>query len=104
MEDILFQESFNPFEDTTLDVPIVHLRIQKRTVRKSITIVEGLDKSICKVVLKEFRKRFNTNGALKVDNDDLYVLQIQGDKRKEISDYLIEKEITDEDHIHIHGY
>lgn len=104
MEEAIFNNVFDHFEEEETDFPVVHLRIQKRNAKKTITIIEGLDQTICKTLIKDIRKRFNTNGTLKKDDEDNSVLQIQGDKRLEIKDYLVTQSITAKEKIFLHGY
>lgn len=104
MEELVFNTVLNAFDEEETECPIVHLRIQKRNARKAITIVEGLERDICKRILKDIRKTFNTNGALKIDDEGNFILQIQGDKRIEMKEYLLEQDLTGKEYIHLHGY
>ena len=87
----------NPFEE---DHPC-HLRIHNRKGKKFITEIEGLDpqKYSLKVLLSEMKHKFCTNGSLSQSN----VLQLNGDQRQLVKNFLIEKEICRADQIIIHG-
>ena len=84
----------------------IHLRIQKRNGRKSITIIEGLldllDNNIqlpsSKQILKTFKKNLSCNGSIK---DSVY--QLSGDQRMNIRSFLIHQLKIESDTIHIHG-
>jgi len=107
MDEVLFNviPGFeDEFTSSSFAEPEVHLRIQKRNAKKAITIIEGLDKDTCKLALKVLRKKLNVNGALKVDSDDNIVLQLQGDQRSSVREYLLTNKITSSDYIHMHGY
>ena len=115
MDNILNTNAFDPFkdvEDLYNDVVVnntIHLRLQQRNGRKCITIVEGLldsEELPLKTLVKSLRKSFNCSAAIVDDkeNKDQKVIQLSGDKRKNIADYLVKKKIVDKTHIKIHGY
>ena len=109
MDNIIFNSTnFDLDGDSEEDIdiePVVHLRLQMRTVRKSITIVEGLSFEQATKVLKDIRKLFSTNGAvIGKEGDDDIVFQCQGDNRMKIKKYLIDKEITSKENIKVHGF
>ena len=88
----------------------VHLRFKKRTGKKVLTIVEGLENDEVDKYLKKWKKSFCCGGSkieekIQIDNDikKRYVLQFTGDCRGRIKDYLIENNIVDKDDIKIHG-
>lgn len=92
---------------------IVHLRKQQRNGKKSITIIENLDKynngqlDLNKIV-KYFKKNFHCRGTIEKeeDNDGNVIKQTittSGDNRKEIKQFLIASNICDENHIKVHG-
>ena len=54
------------------------------------------------MILKECKKKFNCNGTI-VDDPDLgQVIQLQGDQRKVVAQFLID-EIAKRDVIKVHG-
>ncbi|WFD21585.1 Eukaryotic translation initiation factor eIF-1 [Malassezia equina] len=67
----------------------VHIRIQQRNGRKTLTTLQGLPKEYDpKKLLKAFKKEFACNGTL-VDDEELgQVIQLQGDQRQKISMFL----------------
>jgi translation initiation factor SUI1 len=95
---------FDDEEDILEDAPKIHLRLQMRTVRKSITIVEGLKPEDAKVILKDLRKRIHTNGTVTKSKEGEPVLTVQGDKRKIIKQYLIDEKYAKSDTIITHGF
>ncbi|SHO76283.1 Eukaryotic translation initiation factor eIF-1 [Malassezia caprae] len=82
----------------------VHIRIQQRNGRKTLTTLQGLPKEYDpKKLLKAFKKEFACNGTL-VDDEELgQVIQLQGDQRQKISMFLIEEGIPKQD-VKVHGF
>tara|TARA_B100001559_G_scaffold215107_1_gene180366 strand:+ start:413 stop:721 length:309 start_codon:yes stop_codon:yes gene_type:complete len=84
---------------------IVHIRIQQRNAKKTITTIEGLDTSIdFKKIVKYIKKKFNCNGSIIKTVDDIDIIQLQGDQRENIKNFLIKENIVSEDFIKIHGF
>ncbi|KAI3625720.1 Eukaryotic translation initiation factor eIF-1 [Malassezia furfur] len=113
--------SYDPFADVGEDQPIaedpvedkkkasqvnnyVHIRIQQRNGRKTLTTLQGLPKEYdAKKLLKAFKKEFACNGTI-VDDEELgQVIQLQGDQRQKISMFLIEEGIPKQD-VKVHGF
>lgn len=115
MDNFININSVDPFkdiEDLNEDVgkdSVVHLRLQQRNGRKCITIVEGLkedEKLKLKNLTKIFRKSFNCSATVingKKDEGDK-IIQLSGDKRVDIKNYLIKHKIVNEIQIKTHGY
>ena len=83
----------------------VHIRVQQRNGRKSLTTVQGLNPSYdFKKVLQEFRKKFNCNGTIVQDDELGEVIQIQGDQRRNVQQFLVETELVKKDNIIMHGF
>ncbi|EEH51914.1 translation initiation factor SUI1 [Micromonas pusilla CCMP1545] len=82
----------------------IHIRTQQRNGRKSLTTLQGINPKINKkVILKECKKKFNCNGTI-VDDPDLgQIIQLQGDQRKVVAQFLIDEKIAKKDVIKIHG-
>lgn len=82
----------------------IHIRNQQRNGRKSITNIQGIpDKFNHKKILKAFKKMFNCNGSVVEDDDFGCVIQLQGDKRAEVSEFLHFEGIADKEQIKVHG-
>lgn len=85
----------------------IHLRIQQRNRKKSITFVEGLDKlydndiNFLENTAKYFRKNFNCSAIIKKPEN---VIQLQGDQRILIKKFLIDNKLADESQIKTHGF
>jgi len=56
-----------------------------------------------KRILKALKKNFSCNGALAKDNDAL-VIQLSGDQRNNVKDFLVDQEICSENQIVLHGF
>ena len=107
--------SFDPFADegdalgdSTANVgstaDYVHIRIQQRNGRKTLTTLQGIPKEYDqKKILKAFKKEFACNGTLVDDEKMGQVIQLQGDQRAKISSFLIENGM-DRATIKVHGF
>eukprot|EP00741_Cyanophora_paradoxa_P013905 tig00020723_g13423.t1 len=100
----------DPFAEATDDSGVktnnpVHIRIQQRAGKKSITTVQGLPEELdFKLVLKAFKKQFNCNGTVVEDEELGEVLQLSGDQRENIARFLIDEEICEKANIKVHGF
>ncbi|GEM06580.1 rab escort protein [Rhodotorula toruloides] len=82
----------------------IHIRIQQRNGRKTITTLQGVPTEYdLKKLLKAFKKEFACNGAIIEDEDLGKVIQLQGDQRTKIQEMLIEEGI-EKDTIKMHGF
>ncbi|ORY93395.1 hypothetical protein BCR43DRAFT_496855 [Syncephalastrum racemosum] len=101
---------FDPFADVEEEkapktTNYIHLRIQQRNGRKTWTTLQGLPKEYdFKKILKTFKKEFACNGTI-VDDEELgQVLQLTGDQRLKIAEFLVKEEIAKKSDIKIHGF
>lgn len=68
----------------------IHIRIQQRNGRKCVTTVQGLHKDYnYNRILKDVKKEFCCNGNVVQDKELGKVIQLQGDQRKNVSNFLI---------------
>jgi translation initiation factor 1 len=85
----------DPFADDVGDTQpknYVHIRIQQRNGRKTLTTVQGLSKEYSpKALLKAFKKEYACNGTIIQDKDMGEVIQLQGDHRTKVMDFLTDK-------------
>ncbi|CDF37551.1 Translation initiation factor eIF1 [Chondrus crispus] len=100
---------FDPFadadgDDAVVTKGIVHIRLQQRNGRKSLTTIQGLDDKLDLAKLtKAFKKEFCCNGCV-VDNKELgKVIQLQGDQREKVKSFLTEEDIAASRMIKVHG-
>lgn len=69
----------------------IHIRIQQRNGRKCVTTVQGLHKDFnYNRILKDVKKEFCCNGNVVQDEELGKVIQLQGDQRKNVSNFLIQ--------------
>ena len=82
----------------------IHIRVQQRNGRKSLTTVQGINPKINKkIILKECKKKFNCNGCIVEDPEHGDIVQLQGDQRRQIATFLVEEKIAKKALIKVHG-
>ncbi|KAJ0101574.1 hypothetical protein Patl1_04306 [Pistacia atlantica] len=103
--------TFDPFADANAEdsgagtKEYVHIRIQQRNGRKSLTTVQGLKKEFSyNKILKDLKKEFCCNGTVVQDPELGQVIQLQGDQRKNVSTFLVQAGIVKKEHIKMHGF
>ncbi|KAK4674413.1 Eukaryotic translation initiation factor eIF-1 [Podospora pseudopauciseta] len=86
----------------------IHIRIQQRNGRKTLTTVQGIpSKFDHKKILKVVKKEFACNGTIISDTEMGEVIQLQGDQRTKIKEFLTDKESglgLDDKTIKVHGF
>ena len=71
---------------------IANSRNAERNGRKTLTTVQGLPKKFDqKKILKVIKKKFACNGTIVNDSEMGEVIQLQGDQRKDVQEFLIDK-------------
>jgi len=100
----------DPFDAAAGDVESVagndvHIRIQQRTGRKTLTTISGLPKDLdFQRLIKTFKKLFSCNGVL-INSEELgVVVQLQGDQRKNAYEFLVKEKIVKKNQVKIHGF
>ncbi|URE31768.1 Protein translation factor SUI1 [Musa troglodytarum] len=109
--DVQLPTAFDPFAEANADdsgagaKEYVHVRVQQRNGRKSLTTVQGLKKEFSyNKILKDLKKEFCCNGTVVQDPELGQVIQLQGDQRKNVSNFLSQTGIVKKEHIKIHGF
>ena len=83
----------------------IHIRIQQRNGRKTITTIQGLPKELDFVKLvKAFKKEFACSGNIVKDEELGDVIQMAGDQRLKVKQFITEKGIVKKDKIKVHGF
>uniref|UniRef100_A0A4W3GEU2 Eukaryotic translation initiation factor 1-like n=1 Tax=Callorhinchus milii TaxID=7868 RepID=A0A4W3GEU2_CALMI len=83
----------------------IHIRIQQRNGRKTLTTVQGIANDYDKKKLvKAFKKKFACNGTVIEHPEYGEVIQLQGDQRKNIYTFLVEVGIVKEEQLKVHGF
>ncbi|GKV41723.1 hypothetical protein SLEP1_g49221 [Rubroshorea leprosula] len=111
MSDLQIPSAFDPFAEANVDNSgagankYIHVRVQQRNGRKSLTTVQGLKKEFSYTkILKDLKKEFCCNGTVVQDPELGQVIQLQGDQRKNVSTFLVQAGITKKENIKIHGF
>lgn len=111
---------FNPLDDLNNEFEpekeevIIHIRNQQRNGRKSITIIENLDKynegkldlqKICKFLRKTFKCSSSIEKTKDQDGNIIkQTFKLSGDVRLDVKKYLVGSNICDEKCIKMHGF
>jgi translation initiation factor 1 len=97
---MIFDE-FDPFSSIDVEgARKIHLRVQQRSSKKNITIVEGIPPEERKRIIHDLKTKLGCSGTEKNGG-----IQFSGDQRKKIADYLVEtKIVTCHADISVHGY
>ncbi|MBA0843845.1 hypothetical protein Goarm_000999 [Gossypium armourianum] len=108
--DIQIPTTFDPFAEAeefgrTGTKDYVHIRIQQRNGRKSLTTVEGLKQELSSdKILKSLKEEFCCNGNVVHDKELGKIIQLQGDQRKKVAHFLVNAGIVKKEQIKIHGF
>lgn len=83
---------------------LVHIRLQQRSGRKSLTIVQGLSEKLdLEKINKNLKKEFCCNGCI-IENLNLgKIIQLQGDQRENTIKFFLEEKILIKKIIKLHG-
>jgi len=89
----------------------IHIKVQKRNGRKSWTFIEGLDKvelppnktvdMFLEDICRKLKKSFNCGANVKKPEN---VIQLMGDHRDNVKQFIINQKIVKEDQIKMHGF
>lgn len=103
-------ENIKP-KQLSLDTAItekIHIRLQQRNGKKSTTFIEGLDSYLDQkkmaLLLTKVKVLFGCGGAIIKNDENLNKIQLSGDQREKVSEYLIKSKIVEEENIIMHGY
>jgi len=84
---------------------MIHIRIQQRNGRKTLTSVQGLSEEYdLKKIIKVCKRHFACNGTVVEHSEYGEVIQFQGDQRDNISRFLREVKLARPEQIKIHGF
>eukprot|EP01112_Ceratiomyxa_fruticulosa_P011312 TRINITY_DN3060_c0_g1_i1.p1 TRINITY_DN3060_c0_g1~~TRINITY_DN3060_c0_g1_i1.p1 ORF type:complete len:114 (+),score=22.33 TRINITY_DN3060_c0_g1_i1:568-909(+) len=103
--------TFDPFADQEADdlggsksSNYVHIRIQQRNGKKHLTTIQGLTPDLdFKKLVSAFKKEFCCNGTIVEDPELGKVVQLTGDQRKAVAQFLVEEGIVSKGNVKIHG-
>ena len=77
----------------------IHVRIQQNG-RRNVTTVQGLDDDLdLHRILKALKKTFNCNGSIDKHEQFGEILQLQGDQRETVVEWLVAQEILTKEEV-----
>jgi len=104
-------QTFDPFADANtasdqgIQDNLIHIRIQQRNGRKTLTTVQGISDGYDKKrIVKACKKEFACNGTIVEHPEYGEVIQFQGDQRNNICQFLTKIGIAKQDQLKIHGF
>ncbi|CAF0952508.1 unnamed protein product [Rotaria sp. Silwood1] len=84
---------------------LIHIRIQQRSGKKTLTTVQGIGEEFDKKrLLRAFKKKFACNGTVVEHQEYGEVIQLQGDQRTNVSQFLKEIGICQAEQLKVHGF
>ncbi|KAL1456750.1 hypothetical protein WDU94_001454, partial [Cyamophila willieti] len=99
-----FADAFKGSEDDVQD-GLVHIRIQQRNGRKTLTTVQGLSSEYdLKKIVRACKKEFACNGTVIEHPEYGEVLQLQGDQRENICQWLTKTGLAKPEQLKVHGF
>lgn len=92
-------------EDNRGQTDLIHIRVQQRNGRKTLTTVQGISDDYCKKkIVKQCKKEFACNGTV-VDHPEYgEVIQLQGDQRNNICQFITAVGIAKKEQLKLHGF
>ncbi|XP_071942308.1 eukaryotic translation initiation factor 1-like [Antedon mediterranea] len=103
-------QTYDPFTEASSESgnrqeAVIHIRIQQRNGRKTLTTVSGIsDAYDKKKLVKVFKKQFACNGTVVEHPEHGEVIQLQGDKRNSICEFLLEINLAKKGQLKVHGF
>ncbi|XP_072035220.1 eukaryotic translation initiation factor eIF1-like [Amphiura filiformis] len=102
-------QASDPFNDAVEETggsqDVIHIRIQQRNGRKTLTTIQGIaahyDK---KKIVKVCKKEFACNGTVVEHPEYGEVVQLQGDQRNQICELLTKVGLAKKDQLKVHGF
>jgi translation initiation factor 1 len=82
----------------------LHIRVQQRNGRKSVTTLTGLPSKIKREkLLRDLKRELHCNGCLVNLGEGNDVVQLQGDQRMRLVEFLTTKGLAEREDIVVHG-
>ena len=82
----------------------VHVRFQQRTGRKGITTVQGLNQKLnFNKLNKQFKKQWGCAGIVIETEDVGKVIQLQGDQRQHLVEFITNEKLANKESIKVFG-
>lgn len=91
-------------EFDTFNQKICHIRLKQRNGKKSWTTIENMATDLDLIKIKNYMKEtFGCGGSIIKDPNIGNVIQLQGDQRKNIYNFLLTESIVKKSEIKVHG-
>ena len=104
-------KNFDPFADAAkgdedgVQDGLVHIRIQQRNGNKIVTTVQGLSKKWdLKEIVRLCKKKFACGGTVVEHTEYGEVLQLHGDQRNNICQWLTKVGLVKAEQLKVHGF
>ncbi|KAJ1272901.1 hypothetical protein BS78_06G238300 [Paspalum vaginatum] len=83
----------------------VHIRVQQRNGRKTLTTVQGLSAAYSYPrILRDLKRELCCNGVVVEDEELGSVIQLQGDHRKKVAAFLVKAGMVTKPNVKVHGF
>ncbi|XP_034671059.1 eukaryotic translation initiation factor eIF1-like [Drosophila subobscura] len=90
-------------DNDTQEEGLVHIRLQQRSSRRMITIVQGLSEIFdLKKIVRACRKEFLCDGTVTDEPQQGQLIKLKGDQRENICQWLIDTEICKPEQLKLH--
>lgn len=105
INDILnIQKNELDFDSKNVAKKLIKISVNTRGTKKFITFIKGLDEDLnFKKILTALKKTYNCNGSILKDKEELNIIQLNGDHKKNVFEFLIANELATEDDIILSG-
>ncbi|CCW62556.1 unnamed protein product [Phytomonas sp. EM1] len=91
-------------EQAALEAQQVHIRVQQRAGKKSVTTIQGLNPGLnFNRINREFQRRWGCNGTLIKTANAGTVIQLQGNWSENIKQFLLDEHMATETNLKIHS-
>jgi len=109
MSGVIFSGGGDPFAELDAEATggheLIHVRLQQRNGKKVLTTVQGIPTDYeLKKILKAFKKEFACNGCLVEHKEYGEVIQLQGDQREAVCEFLTKAQLATKEQLKVHGY
>eukprot|EP00049_Salpingoeca_infusionum_P017480 m.353135 g.353135 ORF g.353135 m.353135 type:complete len:113 (-) comp16688_c0_seq1:150-488(-) len=110
IQNLTRQDPFAADATTNNDTPqiqqgLIHIRIQQRSGRKTLTTVQGISFAYDqKKLVKAFKRLFHCNGTVDTHPEYGEVMQLQGDQRQNVCEFLSKVGIAKMEQLKVHGF
>ena len=95
---------FDDEEITNVGKETIHIMTRKRNNRNFLTIVKGINEDYdLKKILTNMKKTLNCNGAIIENKTHGKVIQLNGNHKEELVNFLDVNDIAKKDKIKLHG-